>query len=67
MHYYKYSPLREFGGWGIRFAPGKKRAYSVSGNKGVELELSDGMHVLIGSQRPEELTQMIDYALLFGR
>jgi len=29
----QYSPLREFGGWGIRWAPGKI-AYNVSGNRG---------------------------------
>jgi len=53
-----YHPLREFGGWGIRYA-GKKKgwAYNVSGNQGVQLELTAGKRLLIGSQRPHELAE----------
>ena len=50
-----YRPLREYGGWGIRWGPGGKRAYNVSGKGGVEVELIDGRTVMVGSQRPEEL------------
>lgn len=54
-----YSPIREFGGWGIRY--GKRgKAYNVSGNQGVQLELSNGKRFLIGSQRPEELARAIE-------
>jgi hypothetical protein len=53
-----YSPLGEYGGWGIRF--GKKgKAYTVSGNRGVQLELTNGKRLLIGSQRPEELVETL--------
>ena len=55
-----YRPIREYGGWGIRWAPGNRRAYSVKGNKGVELELHSGQRIMIGSQKPEELVQAID-------
>lgn len=48
----QYSPLREFGGWGIRWAPGKI-AYNVSGNQGVWLERTNDRSILVGSQRPE--------------
>lgn len=54
-----YSPLREYGGWGIRAGRGGKRAYNVSGDRGVELTLTDGRKVMIGSQRPDELAQAI--------
>ncbi len=54
-----YNPIREFGGWGIRYGRGKK-AYNVSGNRGVQLELSNGKRLLIGSQRPEELARAIE-------
>jgi len=54
-----YSPIREFGGWGIRYGRGTK-AYNVSGNRGIQLELSNGKRVLIGSQRPEELAGAIE-------
>ena len=53
-----YSPLREYGGWGIR-GLGSNRAYNVSGNQGVELTLFGGRKALIGSQRAEELAQAI--------
>ncbi len=58
----QYHPLREYGGWGIRFSPHKKRAYNMSGNRGVELKLTDGTQLLIGSQRPEELASAIGTA-----
>lgn len=58
-----YRPLREYGGWGIRFAPWKKRAYTMSGNRGVELKLSTGMCFLIGSQRSDELAEVIGYVM----
>lgn len=54
-----YNPIREFGGWGIRYRRGGK-AYNVSGNRGVQLELLNGKRLLVGSQRPEELVQAIE-------
>lgn len=53
-----YKPIRDYGGWGIRGFSNRK-AYSVSGNRGVELMLFDGRSVLIGSQKPEELALAI--------
>jgi hypothetical protein len=53
-----YSPIREFGGWGIRYGR-RAKAYNASGNRGVQLQLSNGKRLLIGSQRPEELAQAI--------
>lgn len=53
-----YAPLREYGGWGIR-GLGGKRAYNVSGKRGVELTLVDGRKVMIGSQRADDLAQAI--------
>jgi hypothetical protein len=53
-----YRPLREYGGWGIRWGP-KGRAYNVSGDRGVQLELADGRRLLIGSRRADELADAI--------
>jgi hypothetical protein len=53
-----YSPIRDYGGWGLR-RTFKGRAYNVSGNRGVRLDFADGRHLLIGSQRPEELAEAI--------
>lgn len=49
-----YSPIGEYGGWGIR-GFGRNRAYNVSGNRGVQLVLVSGRRLLVGSQHPEEL------------
>ena len=53
-----YSPIREYGGWGIRVRC-KGKAYNVSGNRGVQIELLNGRRLLIGSQRAEELWRAI--------
>jgi len=55
----KYKPIREYGGWGIRYSFGKGKAYNVSGNKGVQLVFKSGKRLLIGSQRAEELEEAI--------
>lgn len=59
-----YRPLRDFGGWGLRYGWGRRRAYSVSGNRGVELTLRDGRRVLIGSESPTPLQDVIIGELL---
>ncbi|MFH1144331.1 MAG: DUF6141 family protein [Candidatus Eisenbacteria bacterium] len=54
-----YSPIREYGGWGIR--QGRRgRAYNASGNRGVELEFNSGERILIGSQHPDQLAAALD-------
>jgi hypothetical protein len=58
----EYSPILEYGGWGLRWAGPKNWAYNVSGNRGVQLELADGKRLLIGSDRPEELEQALRLA-----
>ncbi|WP_321418122.1 DUF6141 family protein [uncultured Methanomethylovorans sp.] len=58
----EYSPLKEYGGWGIRYG-WKGKAYNVSGNRGVQLELKNGNYLLIGSQRPEELISQMQNAI----
>lgn len=54
-----YHPIREYGGWGIRFSR-KGRAYNVSGDRGVQLEFRQGKPLLIGSQQPEQLAAAIN-------
>lgn len=56
-----YKALREYGGWGVR-GLGSKRAYNVKGNAGVELTLSEGRKVMLGSQRAPELALAIETA-----
>jgi len=54
-----YRPIRDYGGWGLRFGP-KGKAYNVSGNRGVLLTFTNEKTLLIGSLRAEELAQAID-------
>lgn len=55
----KYSPIGEFGGWGYRGSK-KNRAYNVVGNQGLQLELNDGTRLLIGTQKAEELQNLLE-------
>jgi hypothetical protein len=64
FYFRTYKPIREYGGWGIRCSfTGKGKAYNVSGNRGVQLVLTNGKKLLIGSQKPDELTAAIDRML----
>ena len=53
----KYNSIAEFGGWGIRFGLKGGKAYNVSGNHGLQLELKNGKKLLIGTRKPEELSK----------
>ncbi len=48
-----YKPLREYGGWGIRYGFHGK-AYSVSGNKGIQVRTKGGAQLLFGTLRSED-------------
>jgi hypothetical protein len=61
-----YQPLGEFGGWGIRWTP-RGRAYNVSGNQGVQLELKNGKRILIGSLRADELASLLNETMFHAR
>lgn len=50
-----YSPIGEYGGWGVRVSKNHGRAYNAYGSRGVQLVLTDGSRILIGTQQPEEL------------
>lgn len=55
----KYDPIRDYGGWGIRFRKNRK-AYIVSGNNGLELQLKSGKTILIGTQKDQELEMFLN-------
>ena len=61
-----YQPMGEFGGWGIRWTP-RGRAYNVSGNRGVQLELKNGKKILLGSQRTDELASLLQETMFHAR
>jgi hypothetical protein len=56
-----YNPLRDYGGWGIRYGS-KGKAYTVEGSRGVFFEFLEGGKVkklMIGSQIPEKLSEAV--------
>jgi len=57
-----YSPLKDYGGYGIRYGIMGK-AYNISGNSGVNFTFRKGRDMLIGSQRPEELAASVEWFL----
>jgi hypothetical protein len=54
----QYSPLGEFGGWGMR-GVGKNRAFNISGDQGIQLETKNGAKMLIGTNKPDEATEIL--------
>ena len=54
-----YHPLREYGGWGIRFGWRGGMAYNIRGDQGVRITLNNGKKILLGSQRADDLAQAL--------
>ena len=51
-----YSPLKEYGGWGIKYSfNGNGLVYNVAGSVGLQLNFKEGEPVLIGTQKEEEI------------
>lgn len=50
----KYNAIREYGGWGLRVNR-KGKAYNVTGNMGLRLQLRNGKELLIGTSQSEAL------------
>jgi len=53
-----FSPLKDFGGYGIRFNR-EMKAYFQRGTRGVKLTMNDGKRYLIGSDHPEHLSAVV--------
>lgn len=57
----QYAPIAEYGGWGLRYGfMGKGKALNVSGNKGLQLKFTDNKKLLIGTNKPDELTEILN-------
>ena len=54
----QYRPLVEYGGWGIRYGL-KGKAYNISGNLGVKIQLKNGRNILFGSKKYKELEKAL--------
>ena len=58
-----YNPIMDCGGWGIRWYGARGKAYNVSGNRGVKMELNNGDLILFGSQRAEEFALALEKSM----
>ena len=54
-----YSPLKEFGGWGIRFGKKNSKAFSTRGNVAIHLTFKNGGNRIIGTQKASDLNAFI--------
>jgi hypothetical protein len=55
-----YSPLMEYGGWGIKYSfKGNGLVYNTAGNVGLQLYFKEGDPILIGTQKGEEIKQVL--------
>jgi len=54
----EYSPISEYGGWGLRISR-KGKAFSVKGNKGIKIQTSDGKSRMVGTQKFEEAKKIV--------
>jgi hypothetical protein len=62
-----YSGQREYGGWGVRTSAKAGKAYTAWGAKGVQLWLKEDERILIGTQKPKELTDVLRKVGVFVR
>jgi hypothetical protein len=63
FHIKQYRPIIEYGGWGIRVKLKDIRfgkAYTVSGTTGLQINLYNGKEILIGTQKPDALIQILN-------
>jgi len=64
----KYKPVREYGGWGIRYGSTKNGdAYNVKGNMGVLFEFKKGRKFMLGTQNPEAIRSALNQLMDFNR
>ena len=54
----EYSPIAEYGGWGIKYRGKSGKAYNISGNKGFQLVMKNGKKILLGTRKYEELLSL---------
>jgi hypothetical protein len=55
----RYRPLLEYGGWGLRHSFRNGKAYNIKGKDGLQLVMKDGKKILLGTQRPDDITSFL--------
>lgn len=55
----RYKPVLEYGGWGLRIGLNAGRAYTMSGNMGLQLIFKNGKKILIGTNKPDDMVKVL--------
>ncbi len=55
-----YHPIKEFWGYGIRLSIDGAKAYNIKGNHGIRIELKNGKKMLIGTQKTDEIKEVLE-------
>lgn len=56
----KYSPIGDYGGWGVRVSfRGKGKAFNVRGDEGIKIVMADGKTRMIGTQKLNEAKEVL--------
>jgi len=63
----KYSPIFDYGGWGVRRGFKWGKVYNVSGNIGLQLYLISGKKVLFGTQRSQAIMYAMEEMMKSGK
>lgn len=58
-----YKPILEYGGYGIR-GFGNNRAFNIAGKTGLQLVFKDGRKLLIGTQKANQLIEILNSQVL---
>ena len=62
-----FSPLGEYGGWGIRYGFAKRgKGYIVSGKTGLQFELKNGKKILFTTTDPRQMEAAVNRIFLHG-
>jgi hypothetical protein len=51
----EYQPIRQYGGWGIRFSMKHGKAITISGKEGLFITLKTGKKLLLGTRKKEDI------------
>jgi hypothetical protein len=55
----EYNAMREYFGWGIKTEP-SGMSYTHSGNIGIQISLLNKSKILIGTQQPEKIQEVLE-------
>ncbi|WP_027726299.1 DUF6141 family protein [Tuberibacillus calidus] len=55
-------PIRQFGGWGIRFNIKGEKAYTIHGKKAIKIKMKSGQTIVIGTKNPKGLIKALNIA-----